>query len=435
MMSVREGYKKTEVGVIPEDWEVARIGDYCDILDNKRIPLSSEVRANMQGSIPYYGANGVLDYIDEYIFDEELVLLAEDGGNFSDYKTRPIAYMIVGKSWVNNHAHILRAKNGQNHFLYYSLVHKNITAYINGGTRAKLNRGELIKIPLAKPPLPEQQKIAAILASVDNKIEVIDAQIAKTETLKKGLMQKLLSEGIGHMRAVKSDDNCLSSVGSEPEALCESTADGFKESEIGRIPKEWEVASLDSCTDLIKDGTHGSHKDVSNGIPLLSAKDIDNGKVLIPNDCRKVSFDDFNNIHKNYKIQNNDLLLTVVGTLGRIALVKNYYKNFTLQRSVAIIRSSRKIVPEYLYYTCESEYFQKQLKLRSNASAQAGVYLGELEKIKIPIPPIKEQKQIAKILSTTDDKLDTLRAKKEKYETLKKGLMQKLLTGEVRVKV
>ena len=203
---------------LPKGWEEVKLGDFCDILDNQRIPISSEKRAEIKGNIPYYGANGVQDYINDFIFNETLVLLAEDGGNFNDYQTRPIAYMIHGKSWVNNHTHVLRAKNGENYFLFYSLVHKDITSFINGGTRTKLNRGELVKIPIFVPPLEEQKKIADILSTVDKKIAFVEENINATEELKKGLMQKLLTEGIGHTE--------------------------FKDSELGRIPESWESAKI-----------------------------------------------------------------------------------------------------------------------------------------------------------------------------------------------
>ncbi|MBL7791603.1 MAG: restriction endonuclease subunit S [Saprospiraceae bacterium] len=120
------------------DWRTVTINDCCEILDSQRVPLNAEQRAKIQGNIPYYGANGVQGYISEYLFDEALILMAEDGGNFEQFSTRPIAYKISGKSWVNNHAHILKAKQGYNQdFVFYSLVHKNILYFIQGGTRSK----------------------------------------------------------------------------------------------------------------------------------------------------------------------------------------------------------------------------------------------------------------------------------------------------------
>lgn len=196
---VQDGYKLTELGEIPVEWEVTSIENVCDILDSQRKPLNKSQRDSMKGNIPYYGANGEVDRVNDYLFDEDLILLAEDGGYFDEYETRPIAYKISGKSWVNNHAHVLSPKNKQSlNWIYYSIVHKNIIPFINTGTRSKLNQADLRRIPILFPPLNEQQKIAEILSTVDDQIENTDQLIAKTKKLKKGLMQQLLTKGIKH---------------------------------------------------------------------------------------------------------------------------------------------------------------------------------------------------------------------------------------------
>ena len=123
-----------KIEMIPEGWEVKKIDELCILFDNKRVPLNDDIRQKMQGYIPYYGANGIVDYIDSYIFDENLILLAEDGGNFEEWKIKPIAYKISGKSWVNNHAHVLKNKIGYSlEYIFYKLEHKDITFYISGG--------------------------------------------------------------------------------------------------------------------------------------------------------------------------------------------------------------------------------------------------------------------------------------------------------------
>jgi len=127
--------------------------------------------------------------------------LAEDGGYFTEYKTRPIAYYVTGKSWVNNHAHVLNAKNSNSlKWIFYSLVHKNIVPWIIGSTRTKLNQSQLRRIPIPIPPIKEQQKIASILSNVDSLIQKTDQIIEQTPILKKGLMQRLLTKGIGHTK-------------------------------------------------------------------------------------------------------------------------------------------------------------------------------------------------------------------------------------------
>ncbi|NBB74823.1 MAG: hypothetical protein GVY35_14255, partial [Bacteroidetes bacterium] len=188
-------YCTTGSSAIPEDWEVFRMEDIAECLDSERIPLNEKERSSMNGSIPYCGANGVLDYIDYYIFDEDIILLAEDGGHFYEYATRPIAYRMTGKCWVNNHAHVLRAKEHfSQDYLFYSLVHKDITEHLSSGTRAKLNRSELNKITVSAPPKrSEQQAIATILADMDAEIEVLQARRDKTQAIKQGMMQELLT--------------------------------------------------------------------------------------------------------------------------------------------------------------------------------------------------------------------------------------------------
>ncbi len=183
---------KDENGQEFPDWERVRIDSVSECLDNKRKPLNSNQRSKMQGDIPYYGANGVVDYVNDFIFNEDLVLLAEDGGHFDEFLTRPIAQIISGKSWVNNHAHILRANSLISiDFLYYSLVHKDIRKYIVGGGRAKLNKSDLLSIIISLPKLNEQKKIASFLSSIDKKIEITSTQLEMTREFKKGLLQQM----------------------------------------------------------------------------------------------------------------------------------------------------------------------------------------------------------------------------------------------------
>jgi type I restriction enzyme S subunit len=191
----------------------------------------------------------------------------------------------------------------------------------------------------------------------------------------------------------------------------------------------WQKTTIGRQAIFIKDGTHGTHQRVNNGIPLLSATNItESGKIEFNTDVSRVSLSDYKKIHSKYELQIGDLLVTIVGTLGRRALVTNSCR-FTIQRSVGIIRTkAKKLDPRFLYQFTGSEYFQKQLVLRSNATAQAGVYLGELEKIDIAVPPIPEQQKIAAILTSVDDVIEETEAQINKLQDLKKGMMQELLT-------
>lgn len=177
------------------EWSLKPVSELFDILDSKRKPLNSSQRQNMKGDVPYYGANGQVGTVDDFIFNEPLILLAEDGGYFDEYKTRPIAYRIFGKSWVNNHAHVLKAKESFNFdYLYFAFVHKNIMPFLNGGTRAKLNKAVLEKIEIPIPNRPDEQKaIANLFNSLEQRESLLKQKTSLLQIQKQGLMQQLLT--------------------------------------------------------------------------------------------------------------------------------------------------------------------------------------------------------------------------------------------------
>lgn len=182
-------------------WSERSLGEVATILDNMRVPLSAADRAGREGHYPYCGANGIVDRIDAFMIDDDVVLLAEDGGNFDQWRTRPIAYRMVGKIWVNNHAHVLKAANrGDTGFLFYALEHKDITGVISSGTRSKLTRGELVRIPIPMPvDCGEQAAVASVLSGVDAEIAALERRLEAARAIKQGMMQELLT---GHTRLV-----------------------------------------------------------------------------------------------------------------------------------------------------------------------------------------------------------------------------------------
>ena len=195
---------KTRLPGFGGEWETKRLENVVICLDNVRIPLNEIERANMPGPYPYCGANGVLDYVNDFVLDDDVILIAEDGGYFDEYAHRPIAYRMSGKIWVNNHAHILKAnpKYSQG-FLFFSLVHKNILPYLTSGTRAKLNKSEMNKIEVTFPiNKAEQEAIASVLTDIDLEIAALEKRRNKTHAIKHGMMQQLLT---GRVRLVKTD--------------------------------------------------------------------------------------------------------------------------------------------------------------------------------------------------------------------------------------
>lgn len=169
-------------------WGLHNLYDCCEVLDNKRIPITASNR--QAGPYPYYGANGIQDYVANYIFDDELVLLAEDGGNFGA-KDKPIAYRVSGKCWVNNHAHVLKPKDGVDvDYLCYSLMFYDVSKLISGTTRPKLTQASMSQIEISVPPLELQNRFASFVERVKKTKTRIAHGLERLEMLKKSLMQK-----------------------------------------------------------------------------------------------------------------------------------------------------------------------------------------------------------------------------------------------------
>ena len=174
------------------EWENKILKSVLKCHDNFRIPLSDKQRKNMKGQYAYYGANGIIDFIDKFIFNGNYILLAEDGGKFDEFRTKPIAHKASGKFWVNNHAHVLSTNNILD-FVFYQLEHKDIRSFINIGSRSKLNKNDMFNIIISLCSLKEQSKIANFLSLIDKRIELQNKIIKDYELLKKLLMNKFLS--------------------------------------------------------------------------------------------------------------------------------------------------------------------------------------------------------------------------------------------------
>lgn len=174
------------------NWEDKKLNDISDNLDNKRIPITKNVRSS--GEYPYYGASGVVDYVGEYIFDDDLLLVSEDGANLLA-RTYPIAFSVTGKLWVNNHAHILKFEDIESQkFVEYYLNSIKLDPYVSGMAQPKLNQKMLNLIPIPYPSLSEQRSIVTkldALSSETKKLELIYKQkIADLDELKKSILQK-----------------------------------------------------------------------------------------------------------------------------------------------------------------------------------------------------------------------------------------------------
>ena len=298
------------------------------------------------------------------------------------------------------------------HFLFYVLkkydIDKFYDKFLTGNATKFINKKFMGDIEIPLPPLEEQKKIADILSTVDKKIAFVEENINATEELKKGLMQKLLTEGIGHTE--------------------------FKNSELGRIPESWEVNEFGKISDILD--PHPSHrapKEDSNGYPFVGIGDISENGIINLQSSRKVSIEDIKEQNSNISINENDIGFGRVATVGKVIKFRGDYSfPFALSPTMAVIKV-KDIEYEYFYQYLTSTMTKKQFKNFTSGSTRISLGIQNLRKLLVLIPPLEEQKQIAEILSTVDNKLENLKEKKQSFEELKKGLMQKLLTGEVRV--
>ncbi|MBE7444649.1 MAG: restriction endonuclease subunit S [Planctomycetia bacterium] len=189
-----ELYKESSLGFIPVEWEVMQVADVSENLDGKRIPVKQENRDKQAEIYPYYGASGIIDYVEDYIFDEPLILLGEDGENVVS-RNLPLAFKVEGKIWVNNHAHVLRPISGITtiEFLCEALESIDYSPIVSGSAQPKITQGHLSKILVRIPEIEEQIKISERLVSINKKLHTEQTYLHKLQQLKAGLMSDLLS--------------------------------------------------------------------------------------------------------------------------------------------------------------------------------------------------------------------------------------------------
>jgi len=286
-----------------------------------------------------------------------------------------------------------------------------------GSTRPRVNLDQIRDIRISVPPLNEQRKIAAILTSVDAVIEQTDAVIAQTERMKMGLMQELFTKGMGHTE--------------------------FKETPIGRIPVGWDVTRLIDAVgaknDLIVAGPFGSNLKVSDyrdeGIPIIRLQNIEYGK-FIDKDIKYISAEKALEL-SYHSFLGGDLVLAKLGDpIGKTCIVPAYLNEGIVVADVVRIRTiNGSVDKKYILYILNSISTQRQLISGTIGTTRPRVNLDQIRGLIIPLPQLTEQRKIAAILSSVDERLAAERNYRSRLEVTKKGLMQDLLTGRIRVKV
>lgn len=437
-------FKQTEVGMIPCDWEVTSLQNAVAFLDSRRIPIKDSNRAKMVGKYPYYGASGIIDYVNDWIFDDDLILLGEDGANIVDRSSR-LAFEIHGKCWVNNHAHVMKPnKDFCNGFLSEYLESLKYDQYNTGTAQPKLNREKCNGIPVIKPTIKEQQRIANALSDVDTLIANLEKLIAKKKNIKQGTMQQLLT-GKKRLPGFGSDERTGSRPTDERRKECHSErsakreeSSGYKMTELGMIPSDWENVNISkTCTIKARIGWQGlkSTEYLNSGdYILVTGTDFKNG-FIDWSTCSYVSEWRFKQ-DKNIQIKKGDVLVTKDGTIGKVAFLNEIPMEGTLNSGVFVVRSKdlKKIDSVYLSLVFKSSWFDNFLDEITSGSTIVHLYQKDFIKFNFPIPSsIEEQTAIANVLSDMDAEISAFETKLAKYRTLKTGMMQQLLTGKIRL--
>lgn len=365
---------------------MARLGDICEILDSKRVPITATER--QPGPYPYYGANGIQDYVADYIFDDELVLLAEDGGNFGS-KDKPIAYLVSGKCWINNHAHVLKPKEGLDvNYLCYSLMFYDVTGLVNGATRQKLTQADMRKMEIPFPPLDEQRKIAAVLDKVSDLIAKRRRQLEKLDEM------------------VKS--RFIEMFGVYPAN-----------------PMGWEIGTI---RDIVTEVRYGSSRPAVDGgkYPYLRMNNITYGGELDLSDTKRIDIPD-NELDK-CTVRRGDVLFNRTNSKELVGKTCVYDRDEMMVLAGFVIRIRVKdcILPEFLSAFLNTD-FSKQMLLGmcKTAIGQANINAQELQNIGLYLPPVELQRRFIQFKKETDKSKLAIQKSLEKLEILKKALMQK----------
>lgn len=395
---------------IPDGWAFLNINDLCSPKQWRTISSSEMTSAGF----PVFGANGFVGFYHEYNHEFETVAITCRGNTCGTINRIPPKTYITGNSMSLDN---IKSSIVYQDYLYYALKYRGVGDSISGSAQPQITGAGLKAIEIPAPPLPEQQKIATILSSVDNVIEKTRAQIDKLKDLKTGMMQELLTKGIGHTE--------------------------FKDSPVGRIPVGWEVVNLEcllaSVDYSMRSGPFGSsllkHELVEIGVPYLG---IDN--VHVERFERKfkrfVTTEKYQELSK-YAVRENDIMVTIMGTVGRCCVVpKGVGRALSSKHVWAMTFDQEKYCPELICWQINyATWVERQLKNESQGGVMESISSKTLKSLVIPLPPMNEQRKIAEAHSKISKIISKKSKKMMSLMNFKKALMQDLLTGKVRVNV
>ena len=416
---IPEGYKQTEVGVIPNEWDVLNISDAFDICNTLRLPLSAKVREKIAGEYPYYGPTKVQDFINEYRVDGEYALIGEDGDHFLKFDSQPQTQYVSGKFNVNNHAHLIKGKLGTAKWFYLYFKHRDITNFLTrqGAGRYKLSKAALELIPCPIPSNKEQTAIANALSDVDAQISELEKLIAKKQAIKTATMQQLLT---GKTRL--------------PEfALREDgTPKGYKQSELGEIPEDWEVEPFGN---LFEDSITRKTLNLSGMVTFVGMQDVTENAQL--SNQNKIPYHEVKSGFTYF--ERDDVLVAKITPCFENGKGCHAYQLETQigfgSTEFHVLRAKKSSDSRFIYFWTTTKSLR--ISLESEMVGSAGhrrVPLSAIQRYLIPCSNNKiEQTEIANILFDMDEEIHLLEQRLNKTRKIKQGMMQELLTGKTRL--
>jgi len=397
---------------IPHDWAIKKLSEVGKFINGCAFKPSDWKKSG----IPIVRIQNLNDTQAEFNYfdgDIDKKYILDDGDLLLSWSASLGVYLWQGgKAVLNQHIFkVIPEEVVDKLFLFY-MLHKTIEILkrrVHGSTMRHFKKRELDATEIALPPLQEQQKIASILSTADDAIQKTDAIIAKTEELKKGLMQELLTRGIGHTR--------------------------FKKTEIGEIPEEWDTKKLGEIS--INKPEYGANVpaiDHSQDLPrYVRITDITTNGKLSEDEPKSIKSEDA----INYILKEGDLVFARSGaTVGKTYLYRSSDGLCAFAGYLIRFKPNTKIIqPDFLFYYTHSDYYYTWVKQKLRPTAQPNINAKEYATLNLPVPTLSEQRKISDILYTADKKIEIERQRKEKLNKLKKGLMQVLLTGKIRVKI
>ncbi|MBL7771469.1 MAG: restriction endonuclease subunit S [Chitinophagaceae bacterium] len=377
-----------------DKWENVKIKDCCDILDNLRKPISGierekRIENKMQEELyPYYGATGLVGWIDDFLIDDEYVLIGEDGAPFFD-KSKDIAYLIRGKSWVNNHVHILKAKPklaDDKYILHYLNSFNDFGGYVNGTTRLKLNKGQLERIPIHLPPLEEQKQIAALFQSIETAMEQVDGQEKNLLQLKNKLLRDLFSEK--------------------------------KEFGYHLTDKDFETVRFDKIAINISERVEPKKTELTTyvGLEHLDADNLKIERTGTPDDV----------IGTKLKIYKGDIIFGKRRAYLRKVAV-SHFDGIASAHSMILRANEKNIEKEFLPFFMQSDAFMSRAVQISEGSLSPTIKNKTLAVQEFILPKKEKQKELILLFKQFDTVIEQLKAQKTTLKNLKQKLLNEIL--------